>query len=53
MQIDYLQYDRQTQRLKPAVYKKGNAFYALSGPDPETGIYGSGETPDAAIRSWR
>jgi|GEM_PF-4672492 hypothetical protein len=53
VEIDYSRYDAQTQKLEPAVYRQGDVFAALSGPDRETGIYGEGDTPDAAIKAWR
>lgn len=52
--IDYAEYDLETQKLQPTVYKEdGNSFGCLTGPDPETGIYGHGDTPEAAITAWR
>jgi hypothetical protein len=51
--IDYSTYDEEVQKLKPRVYREGNIFCCLSGPDPETGIFGTGESPDSAIISWR
>lgn len=53
IKIDYSQYDEAVQKLKPKVYREGDLFSCLSGPDPETGVYGSGDTPQAAIQSWR
>lgn len=52
--IDYSGYDIETQKLQPTVYKEDeNSFGCLTGPDPETGIYGQGDTPEAAILAWR
>lgn len=51
--IDYSAYDEEVQKLKPRVYADGEVFSCLSGPDAETGIFGTGVSPDAAIKSWR
>lgn len=53
VEIDYSAYDLRTQKLKPTVYRLGDSFGCLSGPDPETGIFGRGDSPDAAVKAWR
>ena len=53
LDIDYSAYDEEVQKLKPRVYADGEVFCCLSGPDAETGIFGTGASPDAAIKSWR
>lgn len=53
IEVDYSQYDEAVQKLKPKVYQQGDVFCCLSGPDQETGIFGSGDTIDAAIQSWK
>lgn len=53
IEIDYNRYDQAVQKLKPRVYLDGPTFCCLSGPDPETGVFGSGNTLEAAIQSWR
>lgn len=40
------------KKLQPQVYKDGDTFCALFGPDPETGIYGRGDTPEMALLDW-
>jgi len=40
------------QRFNPTLYKQGNSFCCILGPAPDTGIFGCGETPDAAISAW-
>lgn len=52
IKIDYSQHDIAAQKMQPIVYKNGDSFSCLSGPDPETGIFGTGETPAAAIAEW-
>jgi len=53
IEIDYSAYDQQVQKLRPRLYRQGDIFCCLSGPDPETGIFGTGTSPDSAVRSWR
>lgn len=53
IEIDFSQYDVAAQKMQPTVYKDGDLFSCLSGPDPETGIFGSGDTPAAAIDNWK
>lgn len=38
--------------LRPLVYKEGNTFSCLLGPDLKTGIYGGGNTAEEAVRKW-
>jgi hypothetical protein len=52
--VDY-ENDRLTRNIKlfrPTVYKEGDAFCCLLGPDPTTGIFGSGPDPEAAMLDW-
>lgn len=51
--IDFSKYDDETQKLKARVCQHATIFCCLSGPDSETGIYGIGKSPGAAIKSWR
>ncbi|MBB2147462.1 hypothetical protein [Pedobacter gandavensis] len=53
IEIDYSRYDQAVQKLKPTVYLDGTTFCCLSGPDRETGIFGSGDTLEGAIQDWR
>lgn len=53
IRVDYSQYDEAVEKLKPKVYQQGDVFCCLSGPDQETGIFGLGDTVDAAIHSWK
>lgn len=41
-----------TKKLKPQVYRDGDAFCCIYGPDPVVGIFGSGETPLQAVKDW-
>ena len=38
--------------LKPTVYTDGVAFYCLFRPDDSPGIFGSGDSPEDAVRDW-
>ncbi len=40
------------RKLKPALYKDGNSFCCLLGPDPQEGIFGCGETEEEALLDW-
>jgi hypothetical protein len=38
--------------LKPTIYKDGTAFYCFFGLDDNPGIFGSGSSPEDAVRDW-
>lgn len=40
------------RQFKPALYKEGELFCCILGPDPETGVYACGATEDGAINKW-
>lgn len=43
----------QTARiLKPVVYHEGNRYSCLLGPDPQNGVFSTGDTPREAIQNW-
>ena len=44
--------NRTLKNLQPVVYKDGDQYNCLLGPDLEQGILGRGATPDAAILQW-
>jgi len=44
--------NRTLKNLQPVVYKDGDQYSCLLGPDLEHGILGTGATPDAAIMQW-
>jgi hypothetical protein len=54
--IDYDFTTKETNRtlknLQPVVYKNGEAYNCLLGPDLEQGILGIGNTPEEAIYNW-
>jgi hypothetical protein len=45
-------FSRTVRVLNPTVYKDGESFCCLLGPDPHQGIIGSGHTPAEAIKDW-
>lgn len=38
--------------LHPIVFKEGDSFCALLGPDPQAGVFGCGSTPKSALTDW-
>jgi hypothetical protein len=38
--------------LRPTVYRDGNSFCCLLGADPQSGIFGCGDTPEDAMDDW-
>lgn len=40
------------QQFKPTVFREGNAFCVLLGPDPQAGIFGCGDTLESALKDW-
>lgn len=43
---------KSAKKLEPFVWKDGDDFYCLLGPDPTVGIFGSGDSPLRAIVDW-
>jgi hypothetical protein len=40
------------RQFKPVLYKDGDSFSILLGPDPQEGVYGRGLSVDEAIKNW-
>jgi len=40
------------RRLEPLVWKDGNAYCCVLGPDAQTGVFGCGDTPELALADW-
>ena len=40
------------RQYKPTLYKNGTSYCCCYGPDPQTGIFGSGYSPDEALKNW-
>jgi hypothetical protein len=43
---------REIKELQPVVFKEGDAYCCLLGPDPQAGIFGFGPTPKKAMTDW-
>ncbi len=41
-----------TQKLQPIVFKEGDSFCCLLGPDPIEGIFGCGSSAYEAVTDW-
>jgi hypothetical protein len=44
--------NRTLKNLQPVVFRDGEAYGCLLGPDLETGILGKGASPEEAIYKW-
>lgn len=40
------------KELRPVVFKEGDSFCVLLGPDPQAGVFGCGSTPKQALSDW-
>lgn len=40
------------RQLDPVLFKDGSSYICILGPDPQAGVYGSGESPQAALAEW-
>jgi len=40
------------RKIHPVVYKDGDSFCCLLGPDPTEGIFGCGGTQEEAVADW-
>lgn len=38
--------------LKPVVFREGDSFCCIIGPDPVEGVFGCGDTPAEAVADW-
>lgn len=54
VEVDYEKgaYSEEAKEFRPAVWKDGDSFCALLGPDPQTGIFGCGDSLEDALRDW-
>jgi hypothetical protein len=43
---------KSAKNLRPLIWKDGESFCCLLGPDPQQGIFGSGDTPLLAMVDW-
>jgi hypothetical protein len=40
------------KEFRPVVFKEGNAYCCILGPDPQTGVFGCGQSPAEAMQDW-
>jgi hypothetical protein len=38
--------------FQPVLFKDGNSFCCVLGPDPQEGVFGCGQTPVEALKDW-
>ncbi len=38
--------------LTPLVFRDGDSYCAVLGPDPQEGVFGCGKTPIEALKDW-
>jgi hypothetical protein len=38
--------------FQPLLFREGNSYCCVLGPDPTTGVFGSGDTPIDALKDW-
>lgn len=41
------------RELRPVVFKDGESYCCLLGPDPQEGIFGCGNTEKEALNDWK
>lgn len=39
-------------QFKPILFKEGDSYCVLLGPDPQEGVFGCGDSPEAAMKDW-
>ncbi|HJS53317.1 MAG TPA: hypothetical protein VJ765_02200 [Chitinophagaceae bacterium] len=54
IEIDYAEeaLPNSVKLFQPLLYRDGNSYCCVLGPDPATGVFGSGDTPIAALKDW-
>jgi hypothetical protein len=40
------------KQLRPVVFREGNAYCCLLGPDPQAGVFGCGSSAKEALQDW-
>jgi hypothetical protein len=51
-QIVEAEYTGAAIALKPIVFKDGDSYCCVLGPDPQQGVFGCGDTPAEALAEW-
>ncbi|HKO81749.1 MAG TPA: hypothetical protein VJU78_15195 [Chitinophagaceae bacterium] len=52
LDYDSPELSRAVRQFKPTLYKDGDAFACILGPDSEQAVYGQGITEDEALKNW-
>jgi hypothetical protein len=52
--IDYsdVQLPESVKTFQPLLFKEGNSYCCVLGPDPQAGVFGCGDTPIHALQDW-
>lgn len=54
--IDYNMEDKNlpsaVRQFQPTVFKDGSTFCCILGPSPQEGVFGCGDSPQAALKEW-
>ena len=40
------------RKFQPLLFKDGDSYCCVLGPDPQEGVFGCGKTPLAALKDW-
>lgn len=43
---------RSFKEFNPVVFRQDNRYCCILGPDPQSGVFGCGATPEEAVRDW-
>jgi hypothetical protein len=52
MDYEHDELPESVKQFKPVLFKEGNAFCVVLGPDPQAGIFGCGDTKEQALQDW-
>jgi len=51
-QIIHMEFSGVASCLLPTVFKDGDSYCCITGSNPKTGVFGSGNTPEEAVKNW-
>jgi hypothetical protein len=40
------------KQLRPVLFREGDAYCCVLGPDPEAGVFGSGKSTNETLQDW-
>jgi hypothetical protein len=54
VEIDYSSKEvpESVKTFQPLLFKDGNSYCCVLGPDPQLGVFGCGDTPFHALQDW-